>query len=82
VWNKRGLLGTNDVRCLKTFRSLQQIKLHSFPLVQGTVSVLLDRGEVYENIFPCRSLDKAVTFGPVEPLHCSFLSHKTLLSLL
>jgi len=30
---------------------------------------------MHEDILPRRALDKAVPFRPIEPLHCSFLSH-------
>jgi hypothetical protein len=30
---------------------------------------------VYEDIFPSRALDESVSLRPVEPLHCTFLSH-------
>jgi hypothetical protein len=70
------LSAANYVRRLEPFRALQQIELHSFPLVQGTVSILLDRGEMHEHILSGGSLDKPIALSPVEPFHCSFLSHE------
>jgi hypothetical protein len=33
-----------------------------------------------KDIFPGGTLNKTVSFGPVKPLYCAFLSHKKLLS--
>jgi hypothetical protein len=33
-----------------------------------------------KDILPSGALDKSIPFGPVKPLHCTFLSHKVLLS--
>ena len=68
-------LGPDDVRRLKAFGALEQIELHGLTFVQRAVAVLLDRGEVHEHIFPRGALDESISLRPVEPLHCSFLSH-------
>src|SRR5271169_1495683 len=68
-------LSADDVCRLEAFGALQQIKLHGLALVERTVAVLLDRGEVHEYIFPRGALDESISFRPVEPLHCTFLSH-------
>ena len=70
----RGLCA-DDVRRLKSLGAFQQVKLDSLTLVQGPVAVLLDGGEVHEHIFPRGALDKSISLRPVEPLHCTFLSH-------
>jgi len=62
------------------FWILKQIELDGFALIQRAVAVLLDGGEMNEDIFPCGPLDKTVSFSPVEPLYCSLLSHNELLS--
>jgi hypothetical protein len=33
-----------------------------------------------EDVLPGGALDKSISFGAVEPLHCSLLSHRKLLS--
>ena len=68
-------LRADDVGRLKAFGAFQQIKLNGLALVQGAVAVFLDRGKVYEHIFPRRALDESISLRPVEPLHCTFLSH-------
>ena len=73
-------LRADDVGRLKAFGAFQQIELDGLPLIQGAVAVLLDRGKVYEHIFPRRALDKPIPFRSIEPLHCTFLSHEKLLS--
>jgi len=45
-------LRADDVGRLKAFGAFQQIELDGLPLIQGAVAVLLDRGKVYEHIFP------------------------------
>ena len=45
-------LCADDVRRLKAFRALEQVKLDCLALVQSAIAVLLDRGEVHEYIFP------------------------------
>ncbi len=45
-------LCADDVGRLKAFGAFQQIELDGLPLIQGAVAVLLDRGKVYEYIFP------------------------------
>jgi hypothetical protein len=68
-------LCADDVCRLKAFGALEQVKLHGLTLVERAVAVLLDRGEVHEYIFHRGALDKSIPFRPVEPLHCTFLSH-------
>jgi hypothetical protein len=68
------------VSCLEPFRALQQIELHGFAFIQCPVAVFLDCRKMNENIFPGGALDKPVSLRPVEPLDCSLLSHKELLS--
>src|SRR5271166_4489257 len=74
------LSGADDVTRLEPLGALQQIELHGFALVQRAVPILLDGGEMNEDVFPCRPLDKTVSFSPVKPLHCTLLSHDKLLS--
>jgi hypothetical protein len=58
---------------------LLALELHGVALVEGLISILLDSGEMYEDVFPGGPLDKSVSFGPVEPLHHAiFLQAKSL----
>jgi len=68
-------LCADDVCRLKALGALEQVKLHGLTLVQSAVAVLLNRREVHEHIFSRRALDESISLRPVEPLHCSFLSH-------
>jgi hypothetical protein len=74
------LSGANDVTRLEPLGALQQIELHGFALIQRAVTILLDGGEMNEDVFACGPLDKTVSFSPVEPFHCTLLSHNELLS--
>ena len=79
-WDREGSqmvreLCAYDVGRLKALGALQQVKFYGLALIQGAIAVLLDRGEVYEYILSCGALDKAIPLRPVEPLHCTFLSH-------
>jgi hypothetical protein len=67
----------DHVRCLEAFGALQQIKLHGFTFIERTVSVFLDRRKMDEHVLTSGALDKSVTLCPVEPLHCTLLSHGT-----
>jgi len=68
-------LCADDVSSLKALGAFEEIKLHGLALVERAVPVLLDRGEMHEHILPRGALDKSITLRPVEPLHCSLLSH-------
>src|SRR5438876_422742 len=70
-------LHANDVCRLESLRTLEQVKLHHLAFVQRAVAVLLDSGEMDENVLSRGPLDEAVAFGSIEPFHCSFLSHET-----
>jgi hypothetical protein len=72
--------GADDVTRLEPLGALQQIELHGFALVQRAVTILLDGGEMNEDVFPCGPLDKTISFSPVKPLYCTLLSHNELLS--
>ena len=65
---------------LKALGAFQKIELHGFAFVECAITLLLDSGEMHEDVFAGGALDKALTLGPVEPLHCTLLSHKLLLS--
>jgi hypothetical protein len=80
---KSGLVrfsGADYVSRLEPLGALQQIKLHGFALIQRAVTILLDGGEMNEDIFPCGPLDETISFSPVKPLHSTLLSHNELLS--
>ena len=75
-WN----LAAAYVRCLEAFRPFQQIELNRFALIETAIAIFLNGGEVNKNIFARGALNKPVALGPVEPLYCTLLSHKVLLS--
>ena len=80
VGNAHKPLGTDHVRRLESLWSLQKIELHGLALIQRAVAILLNGGKVDENVLSRGSLNKPIAFRPVEPLYCSLLSHKKLLS--
>ncbi len=75
-----GVLHADYVTRLEAFGALQQIEFHRFALIESAVTVLLDCGEMDEDILPRGALDKTVALRPIEPLYCTLLSHKELLS--
>jgi hypothetical protein len=67
------------IRGVESFGSLLAFELDRVALVQCLISVLLNRREVYEYIFPGGTLDKPIAFGSVEPLdHAIFLQANSL----
>src|SRR3954462_13492639 len=74
------LNGSHNVPCLEALGTFQQVELDHLALVQRAIPVLLNSGEVNEHIFAGRPLDEAKTLGTVEPVHCTLLSHRPLLS--
>jgi len=74
------LSGADDVTRLEPLGALQQIELDGFALIQRAVTILLDSGEMNEDILSSGPLDKTVSFSPVKPLHSTLLSHNELLS--
>jgi len=69
-------LSADHIGRLEALGALEQIKLHRFAFVERAVAILLNRGEMDEHVFASGALDEPVTFSPVEPLHCTLLSHK------
>jgi len=69
-------LSADHVGRLEALGALEQIKLHRFAFVERAVTILLNRREMDEHVFTSGALDEPVTFCPVEPLHCTLLSHK------
>src|SRR5208283_4899338 len=68
-------LGADYVAGLKAFGAFEQIELHGLTLVERAIAVLLNGGEMYENILTRGALDETISLRPVEPLHSSLLSH-------
>ena len=69
-------LGADDVARLKAFGAFEEVELDGLTLVERAVAVLLDSGEVYENVLTGGALDETISLRPVEPLHWSLLSHR------
>src|ERR1700685_338384 len=59
---------------LQTFRSLLHFKFHRLTLVEGLITLGLDRGEMYEHILARLALDEPITLGRIKPLDCTLLS--------
>src|SRR5215469_1726251 len=71
---KNRLEACNVLR-LKALRALLHLELHRLTFIQRLVTVHLDGGEVYENIFSRLTLDEPVTLRSIEPLHGSLFLH-------
>ncbi len=68
---------------VESFGSLLAFELYRIALVQCLISILLNSGEVYEDILTSGTLDKPVSFGSVEPLdHAIFLQANSLSDLI
>src|SRR5579871_1840391 len=65
-----------DVGSLQTLRATHNFEFNSLAVVQGLVAFRLDRGIMYEYIFPGLALDEAEALAGVKPLHGSlFFTH-------
>jgi hypothetical protein len=65
-----------DVGSLQTLRATHDFELNGLAVVQGLVAFRLDRGKMYEYIFPGLALDEAKALAGVKPLHGSlFFAH-------
>lgn len=70
-----GLLRALDVLSLQTFRSGLDLELYLQALIEGAVPAHLDGGEMDEDVFTCRALDKSIPLRRVEPLDYTFFFH-------
>jgi hypothetical protein len=69
-----------NVRGLQALGAADDFELDRLAVVQRLVSIRLDRGKMYEYIFPGLALDKAESLAGVKPLHCSlFFAHFVIL---
>ena len=66
------LLGDNVDR-LQAAVAAFGIKRYVLALVQGLITIRLDRGEVYEHILAVFHRDKAITFFCVKPFYRSVI---------
>src|ERR1700690_1012568 len=69
-------LDGRHIRRLGTFRSLQYVELNLRPPRQGTeAALILDRGEVNENVLSLVSRDESEALCIIEPLHSTGATH-------
>src|SRR5882724_9075241 len=64
-----------DVCSLQTLGTARHFELNPGTFVQASIALRLNRGEVYKYIFAVFSLNEAIPFGCVKPLHCTFFFH-------
>jgi len=70
---KESILAQNRyIRCLKAFRTLRNLKLYLIAFIKGFKTILLDGGEVYEDITSIVSGNETIALFFVEPLHTTF----------
>jgi hypothetical protein len=62
----------SHVRCLRTFRSLRNFKLHLVSFVKNLEPVLLNGGEMNKNITPVFSGNEPIAFLLIEPFNMTF----------
>src|SRR6266567_6322313 len=72
---RSGLRDAENVGRAQPFGALLAFKLNGLAFIQGLVTLLLDGGEVDEDIFARVALDEAITLGAVEPLHYTLFLH-------
>jgi hypothetical protein len=73
--NLSGLQRLN-VRGLQALGAADDFEFDRLAVVQGLVAIRLNRGKMYEYIFPGLALDETKALAGVKPLHCSlFFAH-------
>src|SRR5215467_10683861 len=75
-WGNSGDSSTNYVAGLIALGTFEQVELDSLSFIQCAVAIFLNGGEMYEHVLAGGALDKSITLGSVEPLHCTLLSHR------
>ena len=69
-----------NVRGLQALGAADDFEFDRLAVIQRLVAIRLDRGKMYEYIFPGLTLDEAKAFAGVEPLYCSlFFAHFVIL---
>jgi hypothetical protein len=71
-------LETDDGFRLQALRSFLYFELHSLTLVEGLVTLGLDRAIVNEDVLTALTLDEPITLAGVKPLHCALFSTQLL----
>ena len=69
------LLETHYVRCLQPFGTFGNFKFNSLPLIQGSVTISLNGGEMDEYVLSRLALNEAESLARIEPLYCSLFFH-------
>ena len=75
-------LDRGHVLRLPSLGSFNDVELDRLSFFQAAEALILDGGVVDENVFSVLAADEAVTFGVVEPLHCSLFHSVALIFLL
>src|SRR5215813_339817 len=65
----------SDVCSLQAFRSARHFEFYSGAFIETSITLRLNCREVYEYVFTVLSLNEAIPFGCIEPLHCTFFFH-------
>src|SRR5438270_13148766 len=73
--SRRSHLHHGNVRSLQTLGSAGYFELDGSSLIQRTIAVRLNRGEMDEHILACFALDESIALSRVKPLRCTFFSH-------
>jgi hypothetical protein len=69
------LLGSLHILGLQALGTRLDLELHLQTLIEGTIPVHLDGGEMHKHIFTSGPLDESETLCRVEPLNYTFFSH-------
>lgn len=76
--NRETRLETDDGFRLQTLGSFLHLELHSLTLVQGLVTLGLDRAVVYENVLTALTLNEPIALAGVKPLDSTLFSTQLL----
>jgi hypothetical protein len=62
------------VRRLQTLGAFGDFEFNRLPVVQGFISLRLNRGEMDEDVLAGLALNESESLAGIEPLHCSLFS--------
>jgi hypothetical protein len=72
------ILEADDGFRLQAFRSFLYFEFHSLSLIEGFVTLRLDRAVVYEDVLTALTLNEPITLAGVKPLDGSLFSSQLL----
>jgi hypothetical protein len=65
----------DDICCIQPFRPLLALELDCLAFIQRLIPGVLNRREVNEYVFSCRTLNESIAFCAIKPLHYATFLH-------